>query len=171
MFHFKAFGMINLHYEITVCQKIYDIVTMTVYVKCVFRLNVHSKTLFIQIFKDCLLKSFQTNLLICICLLKFSPEGKYVLYSYFQLKVCMWFLAGMTSIQMMAALSFKPLMPSRDESEPKKDCLHQLINVDNWKNTKYVIWALAIPSALFGYFVPYVHIVSCYQISMSWFGY
>jgi len=75
------------------------------------------------------------------------------------LKVCMWFLAGMTSIQMMAALSFKPLMPSRDESEPKKDCLHQLINVDNWKNTKYVIWALAIPSALFGYFVPYVHIV------------
>jgi len=75
------------------------------------------------------------------------------------LKVCMWFLAGMTSIQMMAALSFKPLMPSRDESEPKKDCLHQIINVDNWKNTKYVIWALAIPSALFGYFVPYVHIV------------
>ena len=76
----------------------------------------------------------------------------------------MWFLAGMTSIQMMAALSFKPLMPTRDESEPKKDCLHQLINVDNWKNTKYVIWALAIPSALFGYFVPYVHIVSHFQI-------
>jgi hypothetical protein len=88
-------------------------------------------------------------------------------FLYFQLKVCMWFLAGMTSIQMIAALSFKPLMPSRDESEPKKDCLHQLINVDNWKNTKYVIWALAIPSALFGYFVPYVHIVSCFQIFMS----
>jgi hypothetical protein len=32
--------------------------------------------------------------------------------------------------------------------------------VDNWKNKKYVVWALAIPSALFGYFVPYVHIVS-----------
>ena len=79
----------------------------------------------------------------------------------------MWFLAGMTSIQMMAALSFKPLMPSRDESEPKKDCLHQIINVDNWKNTKYVIWALAIPSALFGYFVPYVHIVSRFKIFMS----
>merc|ERR1712223_2240739 len=75
------------------------------------------------------------------------------------LQKCMWFLAALTSIQMMAALSFKPLMPPRDESEPKKDCLHQIINVDNWKNMKYVIWALAIPSALFGYFVPYVHIV------------
>ena len=79
----------------------------------------------------------------------------------------MWFLAGLTSIQMMAALSFKPLMPSRDESEPKKDCLHQIINFDNWKNTKYVIWALAIPSALFGYFVPYVHIVSHFQNIMA----
>ena len=88
-------------------------------------------------------------------------------FLYFQLKVCMWFLAGLTSIQMIAALSFKPLMPSRDESEPKKDCLHQLINVDNWKNTKYVIWALAIPSALFGYFVPYVHIVSHFQNVMA----
>jgi len=72
---------------------------------------------------------------------------------------CLLFLTALTSIQMMAAVSFKPLMPPRDESEPKKNCLHQIINVDNWKNMKYVIWALAIPSALFGYFVPYVHIV------------
>ena len=33
------------------------------------------------------------------------------------------------------------------------------MNVSNWRNSKYVIWALAVPSALFGYFVPYVHIV------------
>jgi MCP family monocarboxylic acid transporter-like MFS transporter 10 len=31
---------------------------------------------------------------------------------------------------------------------------------DNWKNKKYVIWALAVPSALFGYFVPYFHLVA-----------
>ena len=33
--------MINLHYKIRICQKIYDRVTMTVYVKCVVRFNVH----------------------------------------------------------------------------------------------------------------------------------
>ena len=38
-------------------------------------------------------------------------------------------------------------------------CFRQIVNVSNWRNSKYVIWALAVPSALFGYFVPYVHIV------------
>ena len=41
IFHFKAFGLINLHYDIRICQKIYNKVTMTVYVKCVVRFNVH----------------------------------------------------------------------------------------------------------------------------------
>ena len=40
IFHFKAFGMLHLHYEIRICQKIYNRVTMTVYVKCVVRFNV-----------------------------------------------------------------------------------------------------------------------------------
>ena len=66
----------------------------------------------------------------------------------------------MTSIQMMAALSFVPLMPPILDPGPKKDCLNQIIKVDNWKNRKYVIWALSIPLALIGYFVPFVHIVS-----------
>ena len=44
IFHFKAFGMINLHYEIRICQKIYNRVTMTVYVKGVVWFNVN-KTL------------------------------------------------------------------------------------------------------------------------------
>ena len=60
---------------------------------------------------------------------------------------------------MMAALSFKPLMPRQEEFEEKKDCLHQIINVDNWKNMKYVVWASAVALAQLGYFVPYVHIV------------
>ena len=84
----------------------------------------------------------------------------------FQLKICFWFLATITSIQMMAALTFKPLMPPIVDSGPKKDCINQIINVDNWKNKKYVIWALAIPVSLFGYFVPFVHIVS-YERSVN----
>ena len=30
IFHFKAFGMINLRYEIRICQKIYDRLTIKV---------------------------------------------------------------------------------------------------------------------------------------------
>ena len=44
IFHFKAFSLINLHYEIRICQKIYNRFTMTVYVKCVVLFNMH-KTL------------------------------------------------------------------------------------------------------------------------------
>jgi len=62
-----------------------------------------------------------------------------------------------------AALNFKPLMPKVEEDHlngPKKNCIQEIIYIDNWKNTKYVIWALAIPASLFGYFVPYIHIVA-----------
>jgi hypothetical protein len=30
IFHFKAVGTLNMHYEIRICQKIYDRVTMSV---------------------------------------------------------------------------------------------------------------------------------------------
>lgn len=76
------------------------------------------------------------------------------------LKGCFLFLSGITSIQMAAALTFQPLMPQAEEQDQGKGCCAKIINVNNWKNPKYVIWSLAIPSALFGYFVPYVHIVS-----------
>ncbi|CAL1280644.1 unnamed protein product [Larinioides sclopetarius] len=36
-----------------------------------------------------------------------------------------------------------------------KGCLDLTI----WKNRKYLLWVFAIPTALFGYFVPYVHLV------------
>ena len=82
-----------------------------------------------------------------------------------QLENTLRFLAGLTSILMLATLTFKPLHKpfkgsSSSSSSEKSNVVSQLINVDNWKNKKYVVWALAIPSALFGYFVPYVHIVS-----------
>ena len=44
MLHFKTFGMINLRYEIRICHKIYNRVTMTVCVKCVVWFNLN-KTL------------------------------------------------------------------------------------------------------------------------------
>lgn len=42
-------------------------------------------------------------------------------------------------------------------SSPITKILSSVINVDNWKKKKYVIWALAITISQFGYFVPYVH--------------
>ncbi|XP_023248132.1 monocarboxylate transporter 10-like [Copidosoma floridanum] len=36
--------------------------------------------------------------------------------------------------------------------------LKEVVNRSIWKRKKYVVWASAIPIALFGYFVPYVHI-------------
>ena len=37
--------------------------------------------------------------------------------------------------------------------------MEKLIYVDNWRNKRFVIWAVCLPSALFGYFVPFVHLV------------
>ncbi|KAI8520349.1 hypothetical protein Bbelb_001030 [Branchiostoma belcheri] len=34
------------------------------------------------------------------------------------------------------------------------------LNLGIWRNRRYVIWAIGVPFALFGYFVPYVHIVN-----------
>lgn len=39
-----------------------------------------------------------------------------------------------------------------------KNCVKQVINVSIWRKKRYVVWASSIPLALFGYFVPYVHI-------------
>lgn len=41
--------------------------------------------------------------------------------------------------------------------------MRSIINFDNWKKKKYIIWALSIPVALFGYFVPYVHFTKFVQ--------
>ena len=80
----------------------------------------------------------------------------------FQLPNTLRFLAGMIATLAVCALSFKPLMPKQPAARPgeaKKSCVEQIVHVDNWRNKKYVIWALSVPSALFGYFVPFVHIV------------
>lgn len=46
------------------------------------------------------------------------------------------------------------------EDESMKSLLKTIINIEIWKNKKYRSWALCIPVALFGYFVPYVYIKS-----------
>ncbi|KAK7069551.1 hypothetical protein SK128_026121 [Halocaridina rubra] len=85
-------------------------------------------------------------------------------------------LAGLNAFLMVAALVFKPLMPILPQSRPQYDnsCKGQcksfwsrIINFDIWKNKRYVIWTFAIPMALFGYFVPYVHLVKYVKLVLG----
>lgn len=64
----------------------------------------------------------------------------------------------------LCGLLFKPLPQAttncarKAERVPLLAQLKTSINTDLWKIRNYRLWALSIPVALFGYFVPYVHI-------------
>lgn len=72
-------------------------------------------------------------------------------------------MAGLSSFIIVCGVLYKPLRPqapppTRKESRSTvHNFLRSFINFDNWKKKKYIIWAMSIPVALFGYFVPYVH--------------
>lgn len=71
-------------------------------------------------------------------------------------------LAVFTSGSAICGLIFKPapsmVMKTAREDDSWKSLLKSVVNVQIWKNKKYRLWALSMPVALFGYFVPYVHI-------------
>ncbi len=93
-------------------------------------------------------------------------------------------LSGITFVMMMGALVFKPVMTTIEvitqieekfseevEKErvqkltgPKKRTLKQSLNkvfdTSIWKIRNYRIWVIGIPAGLFGYFVPFTHLVS-----------
>ncbi|XP_068965939.1 monocarboxylate transporter 10 isoform X4 [Bombus flavifrons] len=87
-----------------------------------------------------------------------------VILLFFGLEGTLRFLAMLTAIVMACAILFKPIPLTsvpRDQLKSKsgfKSCLKQVVNVSIWKRKRYVVWATSIPLALFGYFVPYVHI-------------
>lgn len=56
---------------------------------------------------------------------------------------------------MLLALLFKPV----NRRKRKSRALMDVFNVSIWKNKKYVVWAILTPLSLFGYFVPYVHML------------
>ncbi|KAI9560776.1 hypothetical protein GHT06_011728 [Daphnia sinensis] len=85
------------------------------------------------------------------------------------LEATLQILAGMMGLLMICALTFVPRLtpPVNEETtanvEGSAGCSRlwkKYINFSIWKKKKYVIWAIAIPIAMLGYFVPYVHLVS-----------
>lgn len=84
------------------------------------------------------------------------------------LESTMQILAGIMGVLMLSALTFVPRLPQPanfdidKEDEQSFTCsnfMKKYINLTIWKNKKYVIWAIAVPISMLGYFVPYVHLV------------
>lgn len=66
-------------------------------------------------------------------------------------------------ILMLAGFTYKPLLPSKPSNTrtgSRFPPMKQIFNINIWKSLGYRIWAFGIPAALYGYFVPYVHLVS-----------
>ncbi|XP_035226613.1 monocarboxylate transporter 10-like isoform X2 [Stegodyphus dumicola] len=88
-----------------------------------------------------------------------------------ELSATLQFLSLMMGSLMLCALTFRPLVVQHqriteneahasEESLQKEDgCCGRCLDTSIWKNKKYLLWVFAIPTALFGYFVPYVHLV------------
>lgn len=98
------------------------------------------------------------------------PYALAFLLKKLKLEATMMCMSALIALIMACAMLFKPLPGSSTPPPPDHSTrlykhsvwrrVKSVINVDIWKKKKYVIWTLAVPSALFGYFVPYVHMVS-----------
>lgn len=101
------------------------------------------------------------------------PYALAFLLKKLRLEATMMCMSALIALIMACALLFKPLPGGSTPPPPDHSTrlykhsvwrrVIRVINVDIWKKKKYVIWTLAVPSALFGYFVPYVHMVSYLQ--------
>lgn len=82
------------------------------------------------------------------------------------LEASLLLLAALAACMMPCALLFVPvntkIEKKKKDTEKRKK---KLLNMSIWKNKRYVIWAVVIALALFGYFVPYVHINKFVQIN------
>ncbi|XP_067241000.1 monocarboxylate transporter 10 [Chanodichthys erythropterus] len=71
-------------------------------------------------------------------------------------------LAIFMFILMLAGLTYRPLLPkpvSSSKSGSRCPAPNKVFNVHIWRSLGYRIWAFGIPAALYGYFVPYVHLM------------
>lgn len=66
-------------------------------------------------------------------------------------------------VLMLAGFTYKPLLPAKSaNTRTGSSCppMNQIFNFNIWRSLGYRVWAFGIPAALYGYFVPYVHLVS-----------
>ncbi|XP_037837447.1 monocarboxylate transporter 10 [Kryptolebias marmoratus] len=61
-------------------------------------------------------------------------------------------------VLVLAGFTYKPLVPVKPNSSGGFR-LSRIFNKKIWKSVGYRIWAFGIPAALYGYYVPYVHLM------------
>nr|XP_020469754.1 monocarboxylate transporter 10 [Monopterus albus]XP_020469755.1 monocarboxylate transporter 10 [Monopterus albus] len=65
-------------------------------------------------------------------------------------------------VLMLASFTYKPLLPAKStNTQTRSRCpsMSQVFNINIWKSLGYRIWAFGVPAALYGYYVPYVHLM------------
>ncbi|KAM8726072.1 monocarboxylate transporter 10 [Acanthopagrus schlegelii] len=65
-------------------------------------------------------------------------------------------------VLMLAGFTYKPLLPVKSSNTSTgSHCppMNRIFNINIWRSLGYRIWAFGIPAALYGYFVPYVHLM------------
>ncbi|XP_029318653.1 monocarboxylate transporter 10 isoform X2 [Cottoperca gobio] len=65
-------------------------------------------------------------------------------------------------VLMLAGFTYKPLLPVKSintHTGSRFPPISKIFNINIWKSLGYRIWAFGIPAALYGYFVPYVHLM------------
>jgi len=80
---------------------------------------------------------------------------------------CIMFLTILSSLLIICGFFFNPLSKQKDPGASPdlpgdkidSSFIKRFVHVENWQNKRFVMWALALPCALFGYFVPFVHLV------------
>ena len=73
---------------------------------------------------------------------------------------------GLCSISAICSLFIKPISTQKksDEEKLKSSPMRRLIlDLKLWKNKVFVIWTMAITLVMFGFYIPYVHLVSMYM--------
>ncbi|KAM4529328.1 monocarboxylate transporter 10 [Fundulus diaphanus] len=67
-------------------------------------------------------------------------------------------------VLILAGFTYKPLLPASPvNSQTGGFRLSRVFNKNIWKSVGYRIWAFGIPAALYGYYVPYVHLMNHVQ--------
>lgn len=110
----------------------------------------------------------------CYSASSFFPGIVYQLFQYFRFLLFLLNYESKTTFHFSdccecsarAFLSTESIQQAYDDATKKvTKCwafLKRYLNVDIWKNKGYIIWAIGVTFALFGYFIPLVHIVSIY---------
>nr|XP_020492339.1 monocarboxylate transporter 10 [Labrus bergylta] len=64
-------------------------------------------------------------------------------------------------VLLLAGFTYKPLLPVQPSQTrtSRFPPMSQIFNINIWKSLGYRIWAFGIPAALYGYYVPYVHLM------------